>query len=69
MKELLGDNNVALLRRMEEVRGQVGIAQTSVSATTKLRDIPSPVAWIACFIVYAAVGCNDEHTKALLDHP
>ena len=70
MKELLADN-IALHQRMEEVHKRPGSSSTqwvTTAPTPKLREITSPLSWIASFVSYVAVKSTDDHTRDLLTY-
>ena len=70
MKELLGDN-IALHQRMQEVQQRCDNNSTqwvTTAPSPKLREISSPLSWVASFILYMAVKTPDSHTRQLLTY-
>ena len=65
MKELLADN-IALHQRMEEVHKRPGSNFTqwgTTAPTPKLREMNSPLSWIASFVSYVAIKSLDSHGR------
>ena len=65
MKELLADN-MSLCHQLESFPTHQHIVATA--AKPCLREIDSPLTWVACFLAYAAVRAGDTQTRNLLTY-
>ena len=59
MKELLADN-MSLCNQLESFPTHQHIVATA--AKPRLREIDSPLTWVACFLAYAAVRAGDTQS-------
>lgn len=64
MRDMLADN-IALINQQSLLHGTVTLPQSAVSRTA-LRDVPSLVSWLYCFIAYTAVRTADPVTRDML---
>ena len=62
MRELLADN-IALLNQVSTMNPMIPI---TTSSQTRLREIPSLVSWLYCFLAYTAVRTSDPSTRDIL---
>ena len=58
MRDLLGDN-IALLNQLSSLHGTMTLPLGTVNRT-RLREVPSLVSWLYCFIAYVAVRTGDQ---------
>ena len=62
MRDLLSDN-IALHDQLEAVHGPFLAASTPGSSRPRLREVPSLISWVFCFIAYMAVRTQDLATR------
>ena len=64
MRDLLGDN-IALLNQLSSLHGTMTLPLGTVNRT-RLREVPSLVSWLYCFIAYVAVRTGDQNIRDML---
>ena len=64
MRDLLADN-IALISQLSSLHGPGALPLSSVGHT-RLREVPSLVSWLYCFIAYVAIRTLDPLTRQML---
>ena len=64
MQDLLAEN-IALVNQLSSLHGRVALPPSTVTHT-RLRDVPSLVSWLYCFIAYIAICTLDPITWQML---
>ena len=58
-------DNIALLSQLSSINGLVNVPLMTITRT-RLREVPSLVSWLYCFISYSAVRTSDPLTRNML---
>ena len=67
MRDLLS-NNVALHDQVEAIQGPIFNAATPAALRPRIREVPSLISWVSCFLAYVAVGTNDDSTRDMITY-
>lgn len=67
MRDLLVDN-MALYDQLESLHGQVMIGTTPGILRTRLREVPSLISWVYCFLAYVTVRATDSAVGDMLTY-
>lgn len=67
MRDLLSDN-VALHEQLESIQGPLISAVTPAGLRPRVREVPSLISWVFCYLAYVAVRTNDEPTRDLITY-
>lgn len=65
MRDLLGDN-IALHDQPEAVHGPLYTQSTPGALQARLREVPTLISWVYCFVAYMAVRTQDPLTRDML---
>ena len=65
MRELLSDN-ITLIDQLEAVHGPLLTAATPGALRPRVREVPSLISWVFCFLAYTAVRTTDLTTRDML---
>ena len=65
MRDLLTDN-IALHEQLEAIHGPLLNVATPGALRPRLREVPSLISWVFCFVAYIAVQTEDEATRDML---
>ena len=65
MRDLLGDN-IALHDQPEAVHGPLYTQSTPGALRARLREVPTLISWVYCFVAYMAVRTQDPLTRDML---
>ena len=67
MRDLLSDN-VALHNQLEAIQWPLVSAVTPAVLRPHVREVPSLISWVFCYLAYVAVRTNDEPTQDLITY-
>ena len=67
MRELLS-NNIALHYQLEAIQGLIHFSATPGSLRPRIREVPSLISWVFCFLAYVAVCTPDQTTRNMLSY-
>ena len=65
MRDLLSDN-ITLIDQLEAVHGPLLTAATPGALRPRVREVPSLISWVFCFLAYTAVRTTDLTTRDML---
>ena len=67
MRDLLSDN-VALHDQLEAIQGPLVNAVTPGTLRPRVREVPSLISWVFCYLAYVAVRVNDDAARDLITY-
>ena len=67
MRDLLTDN-IALHDQLEALQGTYHLTTLPNSIRPRVREVPSLISWVYCFVAYVATRTSDTQTRDMLTY-
>ena len=67
MRDLLSDN-IALHDQLETIQGAYHISAIPNHTRPRIREVPSLISWVFCFLAYVATRTTDQPTRDMLSY-